>query len=93
VEGSNGYNYRHDITVSASDRLIRITPLYFSTDLLVEGAIVPQAHLVRSTAQTDVPDEADRTIEQIIQVQRTLPAAPSYMNYVLYTNGSISQSE
>lgn len=79
--------------LTSDDRLMRITALYSPTTVLVAGlsSSVPQAHTVRSTAETDVSgqDGAENTIEQIISVQRTVPAAPSFMNYVLYSNGAI----
>ena len=81
--------YRYDIDVTAgTEKFLRIKAVYNNTHLTVagvSGATLPtQHHIVRSTATNQLGDET-RTVE----VKRTLSTAPSFMEYAVYTPGSL----
>lgn len=80
------FSLSNTITTQAGDFLIRIRPLYNSTDLRVSGIGLPtQAYAVRSQAQNQDSKET-----KVVEVNRTLPVAPSVFDYVLYSGTSIT---
>ncbi len=87
VAGTSPYAYRFRITPAANERLIRIRPLYNGTDVQVTGASLPtQSYTVTSTAQNLTSKET-----KAVQVNRTIPVAPSILDYVLFSATSITQ--
>lgn len=91
---SGGYGSKFNFTVNGdSDKLIRITPLYASTDLKISGQGIVMAHTIQSVSQTTDAEEGGSAIQQKIEVQRLSPSSPSFMNFALFTNGKIEQIE
>jgi hypothetical protein len=85
--GSNGYSSSTTVTTAAGDYLMRIRPLYYSSDVQVTGNNLPvQAYTVTSSAQNTTGKET-----KVVQVDRTLPIPPSVFDYVLYSGTSITQ--
>lgn len=87
----NGFRYRHDLSMSGSTaKFLRIKAVYNDTHIRVSGVaganLPTQFHTVRSTATNNNGDET-RTVE----VKRTLSTAPSFMEYAVYTPGSLQQ--
>jgi Tfp pilus assembly protein PilX len=85
-----GGNYKIEtaFTLDNTVKFLRIKAVYNNTDIKVSN--VPssapnQFHTVRSTATNDLGDET-----RIIEVQRTLSTAPSFMDYALYTPGNLT---
>lgn len=85
--GSGGYSSRTVVNTAAGDYLMRIRPLYYSSDVQVTGNNLPvQAYTVTSSAQSNTGKET-----KVVQVDRTLPIPPSVFDYVLYSGTSITQ--
>lgn len=76
------------ISTRTNDKLIRIRPLYFGTDIRVTStvALPTQSYTVTSTAQNINSKET-----KAVQVERTLPVAPAVLDYVLFSGTSITQ--
>ncbi len=85
--GSGSYFNQATITLQTGDVLLRIRPLYAASDILVSGANLPvQSYTVTSVAQNTISKET-----KAVRLQRTLPAAPSLFDYVLFSGTSITQ--
>lgn len=86
--GSGGY-FRHvTVALTNTDQLVRIRPVYNQTSLKVAsvGWTLPvQQFQVTSTAQSTLNKET-----KALQVDRSLPAAPSLFDFTLFAGGSIS---
>lgn len=89
-----GNPYYHSYTIAAADipanaLFIRVKPVYADTDLKVDGQLgfPTQYHVISSTATYQEGDE-----ERNIEVSRTLPTGPAYMDYALYSGGGITQN-
>jgi Tfp pilus assembly protein PilX len=95
LQGSNiSTTYKQQYVISAGDipagsAFMRIKPVYADTNIRVTGGLgfPTQTHLVHSTATYGSGNE-----ERSIEVTRTLPAGPSFMDYALYSGGSITQN-
>jgi hypothetical protein len=73
---------------TAGDEFIRIKPLYNDTDLSVVGINLPtQSTVVRSTATNLQGNET-----RIVEVTKTLPVAPSIMDYTLFSGKDIAKT-
>lgn len=88
-QGSDGYNYQYDVSIGGSEgvKFLRIKAVYNDTDIRIASSTInlpAQFYIVRSTATNTQGDET-RTVE----VKRTLSTAPSFMDYALYTPGSL----
>ena len=77
------------VDIPAGAMFMRVRPVYNNTDILVEGGLgfPTQYHIISSTANYAEGDE-----ERNIEVSRTLPAGPAYMDYALYSGGGIEQN-
>lgn len=94
--GGNPYYHTYTIPASAlpsgpniSVLFMRVKPIYADTDIRITGGIgfPTQYHVINSTA-TYVGGDEERSIE----VSRTLPSGPSYMDYALYSGAAITQN-
>lgn len=90
--GGNPYYHRYTIAAAdlpANSLFMRVKPVYADTDLKISGGIgfPTQYHVISSTASYTEGDE-----ERNIEVSRTLPAGPAYMDYALYSGGGITQN-
>ncbi len=86
----NPFYHRYIIsgaTLPANSQFIRLKPVYADADILVTGSTgFPSQHnTIRSTATYSGGDE-----QRSIEVSRSLPAAPAFMDYALYSGGSIT---
>lgn len=82
-----GFKYMHRIATVGSDTLIRIRPVYNGSDIRVDGnGLSTQSYTVTSTAQNSTSKET-----KAVQVTKTLPVAPSVLDYVLFSGTSITQ--
>lgn len=91
-----GYHSRFRLTLptpagfiqnTADRRLVRIRPIYNNVPIFITangGTLPVQQHVIRSTASNQVGTE-----RRIIEVQRGVSAAPSIMDYALYSGGAI----
>lgn len=87
VINENGYFRRRDVALETGDMFVRIKPLYADTHVRITsvGWQMPvQGYAVRSQAASQNGNET-----RIVQVNRTLPAAPSIFDYALYSGTSI----
>lgn len=76
-------------TGGRNDQMIRIRPLYNSTDLLVfhqNGTLPAQQHTITSRARNLSGDE-----ERAVQVTRSRPIAPGILDFALYSGGGITK--
>lgn len=89
--GGAEYNYKFTLPaqVAAGDRVfMRVIPVYNSTDIEVTGTNLPiQQHMIRSEALNDI--QSQNFEKKTIEVTRTQPAAPVFMDYALYARGGI----
>lgn len=86
--GTSGYFRRVVVTLNATDVLVRIRPVYNQTALRVASvgwSLPVQQFKVTSTAQSTLNRET-----KALQVDRTLPQAPSIMDFTLFAGGTIS---
>lgn len=77
------------IPLIAGDQFVRIKPVYNDTSIQVQGSgwnLPVQYYRVKSVADSNIGDEV-----RAVQVNRTLPVAPSIFDYVLYTEGTITK--
>ncbi len=87
------YKFAHSITVSAADNqnaFIRIMPVGRGTDLNVEaatGLISNAQYTILSLAQ--MPDGSSA---KAIEVKRSIPSAPAFMDFALVSGGSLSKN-
>lgn len=82
-----GFALRTTVATLAGDELMRIRPLYATTDVRVSGANLPtQSYTIRSTAQNSTSRET-----KVVEVNRTLPIPPAVFDYVLFSGTSITQ--
>ncbi len=89
----SGSPYYHRYQISSADLpvnplFMRVRSVYADTNILVEGDIgfPTQYHIISSSATHNEGDE-----ERNIEVSRTLPAGPAYMDYALYSGAAITQ--
>jgi len=83
--------YRSSYDVAGIDNtvlFVRIKAVYNDTSLRVTGLNLPQQYLVRSAASNP-----DGTEQRTVEVTRGVSAAPAFMDYSLYTTGSIQKNE
>lgn len=88
--GGTPYYHRYTITAAnlpANAQFMRLKPVYADADVLVTGGVgFPSQHnTIRSTASYTEGDE-----QRSIEVSRSLPAAAAFMDYALYSGGSIT---
>jgi len=88
----SGYNFAYSIPVSASNNqnaFIRIIPLDRGTDLYVgatTGLISNAQYIILSLAQM-----ADGSSAKAIEVKRSIPSAPTFMDFALASGGSLTK--
>lgn len=83
----SGYNLSTTIQMQTGDVLVRIRPVYANTDLRVTAPwLQPQMFKVRATAQSETNRET-----KAVEVDRSLPVAPSIFDYVIYSGTGITQ--
>lgn len=83
------YHFWYNIPLEAGDLFARIKPVYADTHMRVAGSNVTlpnEFFTITADARNDVGTETRK-----IQVGQTLPTAPSVMDYVLYSGGSLSK--
>ncbi|MCB9813651.1 MAG: hypothetical protein H6772_04565 [Pseudomonadales bacterium] len=85
------YKYKHTLNlptgIGVTPLFMRIKAVYADTPLRVTGAeATNQYFIIRAEANNDLGDES-RTIE----VGRGLSTAPSFMDYALYSGGTLGQ--
>ncbi len=82
-----GFKFRHTVATTSQDYLIRIRPVYNGSDIRVDGSSLnTQSYTVTSTAQNSTSKET-----KAVEVTKTLPVAPSVLDYVLFSGTSITQ--
>jgi hypothetical protein len=87
IPASNGYRKEAFISLAAGDKFIRVKPLYNDTDVRItgEGWTLPIQYVkVRSEAGNQNGNET-----RIVEVNRTLPTAPSVFDYALYSGNTL----
>ncbi len=88
--GISGYLRQVSVPLVATDSLLRIRPVYSQTKLRVAGvgwSLPVQQFKVTSTAQSTANKET-----KALQVDRTLPMAPSVLDFTLFAGGSIANN-
>lgn len=85
---SGDYSFRVSLDVSASDRLIRLRPVFNNTRFLVSGndSINLAQYDILSRAYNEQEDLA-----RTINVKRSIPGAYSFMDYTLISGSSLSK--
>ncbi len=82
-----GYNYRATVSLQAGDAYLRVTPLYNSSKVYLSSGAISQGQYDISSRATD----SDATVAKAIDVSRSLPAAPSFMDYALISGANLSK--
>ncbi len=87
--GAGGYSYSHTVILPSTGTLkfMRIKAVYNDAPIQVIGASGTQFYVIRSAADNDLGDES-RTIE----VKRGLSTAPSFMDYAVYSGGTLEHN-
>jgi hypothetical protein len=81
--------YKKEVTIplTATDDFIRIKPVYNDSYVRVTpigGTLPVQYYNIRSSAKNQSGNE-----ERIVEVQRTIPVAPSVLDYVLFSGTTL----
>lgn len=85
--GSNGYIYSRTVNIPANSLYMRIKAVYNDTPLRVTGAEASnQFFVIRAEADNDLGDE-----NRAIEVGRSLSTGPSFMDYAVYSGGTLAQ--
>ena len=94
TSGEAPHNYFRRATVplpssaSTTRHFMRIRPLYQDSAIRVSATgLATQLYVIRSQAQTSTTGES-----RTIQVGRTLPVAPAFMDYSIYSGAHITHS-
>lgn len=85
----DGLRRRATVSLTSQDQFMRIKPLYNDTNIAVTGvggSLPVQGFDIRSEAQNKTGDET-----RIVQVNRSLPAAPSVMDYAVFSGTTITK--
>ena len=85
------YQFEIDVPVSDDDRLLRIKPIYDSTNILVTSS---NANII-SLAQYDVASTAFNTgddIARTIEVKHSIPGSYSFMDHTLVSGSSLTKN-
>jgi len=81
------YQYRMTLSLQTGDQFVRLQPIYNDTDISINGSgwtLPTQYYKIRSEATNDLGNES-----RIVEVNRTLPTAPSIMDYALYSGTTL----
>lgn len=87
VVDANGYRNHVNFNLAANDILVRVKPVYNDTKLLIQpssGQLPVQGYAIRSSGNNN-----NGTENRNVQVTRSLPAAPSILDYVLLSGTTI----
>jgi Tfp pilus assembly protein PilX len=86
----NNLYRRYDLALNTNDLFVRIKPVYNDTDIRVTGhqgfTLPTQYYNIRSEARSQTGQET-----RIVEVNQTLPTAPSIFDYALYSGGSLNK--
>ncbi len=77
------YRFKYTLSLEANDIFVRIKPIYHDTHLKVTGngwTLPVQYYHIRSEAKNNDGDET-----RIVEVNRTLPTAPSVLDYAVFS--------
>jgi hypothetical protein len=83
----NNLHRRYDVPLQTGDIMVRIKPVYNNTQIRVVGNgfdLPVQYFSVRSEADSEIGNET-----RVVEVNRTLSAAPSVLDYALYSGTTI----
>lgn len=83
----NAYRYRYTLPLVSGDQYVRVQAVYNDTVIRVGGSgwtLPTQYYKIRSEATNTLGDET-----RIVEVNRTLPTAPSVMDYALYSGTTL----
>lgn len=89
LAAGNAYRFRFTLPLQTNDLFVRLQPIYNDTHIRVaaSGWTLPtQFYKIRSEARNELGNET-----RIVEVNRTLPTAPSVMDYALYSGATIVQ--
>lgn len=83
--GPTPYRYAYTLFTTATDRFVRVKPVYNDTDIRIVGSPAVSQFTINSQAQNTLAGQETRTFE----VKRTLSTAPAFMEYALVSGSSI----
>jgi Tfp pilus assembly protein PilX len=86
--GTSPYKFSYTLALQANDYLVRIEPVFNSTDIMAEGPAINRAQYTVTAKAQDVDGN---TQAKAIEVRRTLSTPPSFMDYTLYSGSSITK--
>ncbi len=84
---SGPYRFEFTLPLQSNDIFVRIKPIYNDTNLNITGngwTLPVQYYNIRSEAKNRQGDET-----RIVEVNRTIPTAPSVMDYALFSGDTI----
>jgi len=87
VLSSGVYRFQYDLDLQGDDIFVRLKPIYNDTNINVtaNGWTLPvQFYSIRSEARNQLGEET-----RIVEVNRTIPTAPSVMDYALFSGNTI----
>lgn len=91
LAAGNQYRFRFDLALQTDDVLVRLQPVYNDTQINVSGAgwtLPTQFYRIRSEATNELGAGNE---SRIVEVNRTLPTAPTIFDYALYSGATIVQ--
>lgn len=76
------YSFEPNLNSGETLAMMRVIPVYNDTMLTITGDNIPvQQHTIRSEAINSIQDANEK---RVIEVTRTLPSAPTFMDYAVY---------
>lgn len=90
--GSDGYAYSQEITLQPNDYLVRVTPIYNQVALFIDAPTGTAQYSIISKATNIAENEVNEANSaKAISVNRSLPAAPAFMDFAFVSGGDIIQ--
>lgn len=89
LSSGNPYRFEFTLPLQTNDTLVRLQPIYNDTFINVTGSgwtLPTQYYRIRSEAINELGSES-----RVVEVNRTLPTAPSVMDYALYSGATLVQ--
>ena len=81
---------QQDVDVTSTDRIMRVRPMYADTSISVSSNTAGHELPVQSTIVTSTGKSGET--ERTVQVERTVPVAPAFFDYVLFSaSGSLAK--
>lgn len=87
TSGANGFTY--SLPLQVNDARVSIQPMYASAEITISGGTWLPTQFYRITSVASASATSTTRESAALEVTRTLPQWPAFMDYVLYSGGTI----